>query len=86
LKKWVPAVKEQWSVVKTSAEPHVQLLTTKTVEGYEATKKTISPHLSNAKEFVYPYYQVQVSSIHPCGLFVLLADLFLKVYYWLTGS
>ncbi|KAG2400177.1 uncharacterized protein HKW66_Vig0099690 [Vigna angularis] len=55
--KWVPAVKEQWSVVKTSAEPHLQLLTTKTVEGYEATRKTISPHLSKAKEFVHPYYQ-----------------------------
>ncbi|QCE16126.1 uncharacterized protein LOC114162833 isoform X2 [Vigna unguiculata] len=55
--KWVPAVKEQWYVVKTSAEPHVQLLTTKTVEGYEATRKTISPHLSKAKEFVHPYYQ-----------------------------
>jgi len=58
LKKWVPAVKEQWSVVKTNAEPHVQLLTTKTVEVYEASKNAISPHLSKAKEFVDPYYQV----------------------------
>jgi len=65
-------------VVKTSAEPHVQLLTTKTVEGYEATRKTISPHLSKAKEFVHPYYQVQTSSIHPFVLFVLFADVFLK--------
>ncbi|KAG5018745.1 hypothetical protein JHK87_014600 [Glycine soja] len=55
--KWVPAVKEQWSVVKTNAEPHVQLLTTKTVEVYEASRNAISPHLSKAKEFVDPYYQ-----------------------------
>ncbi|KAG5034325.1 hypothetical protein JHK87_009235 [Glycine soja] len=55
--KWVPAVKEQWSVVKTNAEPHVQLLTTKTVEVYEASKNAISPHLSKAKEVVDPYYQ-----------------------------
>jgi len=82
LKKWVPAVKEQWYVVKTSAEPHVQLLTTKTVEGYEATRKTISPHLSKAKEFVHPYYQVQTSSIHPFVLFVLFADVFLKTTGW----
>ncbi|XP_019417672.1 PREDICTED: uncharacterized protein LOC109328593 isoform X2 [Lupinus angustifolius] len=54
---WVPAVKEQWSVVKTNAEPHVQLLTTKTVEAYEASKNAIAPHLSRAKEVVDPYYR-----------------------------
>ncbi|CAL0327276.1 unnamed protein product [Lupinus luteus] len=55
--KWIPAVKEQWSVVKTNAESHVQLLTTKTVEAYEASKSAIAPHLSRAKEVVDPYYQ-----------------------------
>ncbi|KAE9603761.1 hypothetical protein Lalb_Chr11g0064281 [Lupinus albus] len=55
--KWVPAVKEQWSVVKTNAEPHVQLLTTKSAEAYEASKNAITPHLSRAKEVVDPYYQ-----------------------------
>ncbi|XP_027354386.1 spindle pole body component 110-like [Abrus precatorius] len=55
--KWIPAVKEQWSVVKTNAEPHVQLLTVKIVEAYETSKNTISPQLSKAKEFVDPYYQ-----------------------------
>ncbi|RDX71726.1 hypothetical protein CR513_48877, partial [Mucuna pruriens] len=55
--KWIPAVKEQWSVVRTNAEPHVQLLTTKTVEVYGASKNAIAPHLSTAKEFVDPYYQ-----------------------------
>lgn len=58
LKRWIPAVKEQWSVVKTYAEPHVQLLTTKTIEVYGASKNAIAPHLSKAKEFVDPYYQV----------------------------
>jgi predicted nucleic acid-binding Zn-ribbon protein len=55
--KWVPAVKEQWSVVKTKAEPHVQLLTTKTVEVYKSSKDTLTPHLNKAIECVDPYYQ-----------------------------
>ncbi|CAJ2643338.1 unnamed protein product [Trifolium pratense] len=56
-KKWVPAVKEQWSVVKTKTEPHVQLLTTKTVEVYKTSKDTLTPHLNKAIECVDPYYQ-----------------------------
>ncbi|XP_057434647.1 uncharacterized protein LOC130727515 isoform X2 [Lotus japonicus] len=55
--KWIPAVKQQWSEVKTQAEPRVQLLRTKSFEVYETSKKAIDPHFSNAKEFVDPYYQ-----------------------------
>ncbi|KAI4316172.1 hypothetical protein L6164_024178 [Bauhinia variegata] len=55
--KWVPAVKEQWSVVKTNAEPRVQLLTTKTVEAYEASKNAINPLIQRAHETIDPYYQ-----------------------------
>ncbi|AES73833.1 hypothetical protein MtrunA17_Chr3g0139321 [Medicago truncatula] len=55
--KWVPAVKEQWSVVKTKAEPHVQALTSKTVEVYKSSKDALAPHLNKAKECVDPYYQ-----------------------------
>ena len=60
-KKWVPAAKEQWSVVKTTAEPHVQLLTTKTVEAYKATKDAVTPHFNKLQEFVDPHYQVHIS-------------------------
>ncbi|WVZ19227.1 hypothetical protein V8G54_006549 [Vigna mungo] len=49
--KWVPAVKEQWSVVKTSAEPHLQLLTTKTVE--DVFLKTTGSQ--EARKFSKPY-------------------------------
>ncbi|XP_028781276.1 uncharacterized protein LOC114737509 [Neltuma alba] len=55
--KWVPAAKEQWSVVKTSAEPHVQLLTAKTVESYKVTKDAVTPHFNRLQEVVDPYYQ-----------------------------
>ncbi|XP_004501205.1 uncharacterized protein [Cicer arietinum] len=55
--KWVPAVKEQWSVVKTKTEPHVQLLTTRTVEVYKSSKDALAPHISKAIECVDPYYQ-----------------------------
>ncbi|KAI9106584.1 hypothetical protein K1719_022112 [Acacia pycnantha] len=55
--KWVPAAKEQWSVLKTSAEPHVQLLTAKTVEVYKVTKDAVTPHFNRLQEFIDPYYQ-----------------------------
>ncbi|KAJ7958615.1 Myosin heavy chain-like protein [Quillaja saponaria] len=55
--KWIPAVKEQWIVVKTKVEPHVQLLTTKTIEVYEASKSSISPHFIRVQESVDPYFQ-----------------------------
>ncbi|XP_050363459.1 golgin IMH1-like [Argentina anserina] len=55
--KWVPAVKEQWSVVKESVEPHVQSLKTKSIEAYETSKSTLAPHVIKAQEFVDPYFQ-----------------------------
>ena len=56
--KWVPAVQEKWSLVKTSAEPHVQLLTSKTVEYYEASKKAITPAWSyqTSNNMIYLFY------------------------------
>ncbi|KAI3913525.1 hypothetical protein MKW92_030777 [Papaver armeniacum] len=56
-KKLVPALKEQWVTVTTYAEPHVQTLTTKTVEVYESSKKTIAPHVEKAQKIVDPYLQ-----------------------------
>ncbi|XWS17940.1 hypothetical protein CRYUN_Cryun33cG0110800 [Craigia yunnanensis] len=55
--KWVPAIKDQWLVVTTYAEPHVQLLTAKTVEVYEVTKTAITPHVIKVQEIVDPYFQ-----------------------------
>ncbi|KAG5045296.1 hypothetical protein JHK86_014702 [Glycine max] len=59
--KWVPAVKEQWSVVKTNAEPHVQLLTTKTVEVYEEARKFSKPYIDQIAIAAKPHVdKVQV--------------------------
>nr|KJB55221.1 hypothetical protein B456_009G069200 [Gossypium raimondii] len=55
--KWVPAAKDQWVAVTTYAEPHVQSLTAKTVEIYEVSKATITPHIIKVQETVDPYFQ-----------------------------
>lgn len=59
VKKWVPAIKEQWVVVITNVEPRVKTLTTKTVEIYEVSKKAVTPHVIKAQELADPYYQVR---------------------------
>ncbi|KAG5244545.1 DNA repair ATPase-related family protein [Salix suchowensis] len=55
--KWVPAIKEQWVVITTQVEPHVQSLTAKTAEIYEVSKTTITPHIIRVQEIVDPYFQ-----------------------------
>ncbi|CAA0814949.1 myosin heavy chain-related [Striga hermonthica] len=55
--KWVPAVKEQWVVITTNVEPHVQTLTTRAVELYEVSKDTVTPHIIKVQEVVEPYFQ-----------------------------
>ncbi|KAK4274323.1 hypothetical protein QN277_017560 [Acacia crassicarpa] len=55
--KWIPAMKEQCSVLKTKAEPHVQLLTVKVVEVYEVSKSVVTPHLISIQQAVDPYFQ-----------------------------
>ncbi|KAB1204472.1 hypothetical protein CJ030_MR8G028132 [Morella rubra] len=55
--KWIPTVEEQWVVLKTNAEPHVQSLTKKTIEVYEASKSKVTPHIVQVREFVDPYFQ-----------------------------
>jgi hypothetical protein len=60
LKKWVPTIKEQWIVVKTNGEPHVQSLTKKCIEVYEASKIAVTPHVVRVREFVDPYFQVGI--------------------------
>ncbi|KAI3435378.1 uncharacterized protein J3R85_006105 [Psidium guajava] len=56
-KEWIPALKEHCLTVKTSLEPHVHSLTTKTLEVYESSKSALTPHLIKVQEVVDPYYQ-----------------------------
>lgn len=58
LKKWIPAIKENWATAKKNAEPYVQMVSAKTVELYQASKDAISPHVVKAHELADPYFQV----------------------------
>lgn len=64
MKKWVPAIKEQWVVIATNVEPHVQTLTTKTVEIYEVSKNAVTPHIIKVQELANPYFQVRCISLN----------------------
>ncbi|KAK4435654.1 hypothetical protein Salat_0728900 [Sesamum alatum] len=55
--KWIPAIKEQWVVITTNVEPHVQTLTAKTVEIYEVSKNAVTPHIIKVQELADPYFQ-----------------------------
>ncbi|GAB4854110.1 hypothetical protein Ancab_022693 [Ancistrocladus abbreviatus] len=54
---WIPAMKEHWVTITEYVEPHVQSLSTKTVEVYEASKGAIKPHIMKVQEVADPYYQ-----------------------------
>ncbi|WOK96344.1 hypothetical protein Cni_G05051 [Canna indica] len=56
--KWIPAIKEQWVILATNAEPYVQTLSTKTVEVYHTSKDTIATHVVKVQEMADPYVQV----------------------------
>lgn len=53
--KWIPIIKEQWLTLVTNMEPHVQMLTAKTVEFYHESKKTLKPHIANIQTIVDSY-------------------------------
>ncbi|KAL2896792.1 Laminin subunit beta-1 [Bienertia sinuspersici] len=55
--KWVPAMKEQWVVVTEYVEPHIQTLTAKSAEAFEASKTAVKPHIIKVQELADPYYQ-----------------------------
>ncbi|URE41280.1 DNA repair ATPase-related [Musa troglodytarum] len=55
--RWVPAVKERWVILVTSAEPYVQQVSTKTMEVYETSKNTIAPHVEKVQKVADPYLQ-----------------------------
>ncbi|XP_058068292.1 uncharacterized protein LOC131217393 [Magnolia sinica] len=55
--RWVPALKEQWLTITTFVGPYVQLATTRTVEVYQASKGTLTPHVVRVQELATPYFQ-----------------------------
>ncbi|XXG51468.1 hypothetical protein AAC387_Pa03g0022 [Persea americana] len=56
-KRWVPALKGRWLELMTSAESYVQLVTTRTLEFYESSKTTLTPHVVKVQEIANPYFQ-----------------------------
>nr|XP_043628562.1 myosin-4-like [Erigeron canadensis] len=56
--KWIPAAKEQWVMVMTNAEPHIQLATDRTKNFYFQSKEVLTPHVIKVKEAVDPHFQV----------------------------
>lgn len=55
--KWIPAAREQWVLVVTNIEPHMQSLTKKTKELYVQSKDALTPHMIKIKEVVDPHFQ-----------------------------
>ncbi|XP_071725029.1 uncharacterized protein [Rutidosis leptorrhynchoides] len=55
--KWVPAAIEQLEALRTQAEPHVQTVKAKSIEVYETSKTTLTPHVIKVQEVVDPYFQ-----------------------------
>lgn len=74
VKRWVPAVKEQWLMLTTAAEPYVQLATTRALEFYESSKTTLAPHVVKVQEIANPYFQV--SSITLCLMLSVMLVIF----------
>lgn len=58
MKKLVPAVKEQWVMVTEYVEPHIQTLTAKSAEAFEASRDAVKPHIIKVQDLADPYYQV----------------------------
>lgn len=55
--KWIPVIKEQWLMLVTNVEPHVQSLSTKALAVYESSKITAMPHVIKVQELADPYFQ-----------------------------
>ncbi|KAM0946671.1 hypothetical protein DsansV1_C08g0077991 [Dioscorea sansibarensis] len=53
--KWIPAAKGQWVTFTTHVEPYVQKASTKTIQIYEVSKSTVSPHIAKVQELADPY-------------------------------
>ncbi|XP_068643210.1 uncharacterized protein [Aristolochia californica] len=55
--KLIPVLREQWIVVSTTVSPYVQSATSKTIELYETSKVTLTPHVVKVKETATPYLE-----------------------------
>ncbi|KAG9449260.1 hypothetical protein H6P81_009225 [Aristolochia fimbriata] len=55
--KLIPFLREKWIIVSTTAGPYVQSATSKTIELYETSKVTLTPHVVKVKETATPYLQ-----------------------------
>ncbi|XP_076935271.1 uncharacterized protein LOC143601865 [Bidens hawaiensis] len=53
--KWIPNIKDQWLTFVTDTEPYVQLVTSKTIEIYNESKKMLRPHITNIQTLLDPY-------------------------------
>ncbi|KAG6466107.1 hypothetical protein ZIOFF_076108 [Zingiber officinale] len=56
--KWIPAIKEQWSMLAVNAEPYVQIVSAKTAEVYHVSKITTSTYAVKVHKFLDPYLKV----------------------------
>ncbi|XP_077214447.1 uncharacterized protein LOC143849337 isoform X2 [Tasmannia lanceolata] len=55
--RWIPALKEHWLAFTTFVRPYVQSTTTRTIEFYDASKGTLTPHIVKVQELATPYFQ-----------------------------
>ncbi|XP_069153926.1 uncharacterized protein [Solanum lycopersicum] len=78
LKKWMPAVKEQWVVMTTNLKPQMELVRTKGFEIYETSKSAVTPHIVKVQELAEPHFQELAS--HTSIKLPLLQNLMLKKF------
>lgn len=69
LKKWIPAIKEQWSLLTANAEPYVQIVSAKTAEVYLVSKITASTYAVKVHKILDPYmkvnYKWRLNTVYP---------------------
>ncbi|KAL0910632.1 hypothetical protein M5K25_021634 [Dendrobium thyrsiflorum] len=55
--KWIPIVKTKWIAFSTNIRPHIERVSTKTVEVIEVCRSTATPHIVKLQEISDPYIQ-----------------------------
>lgn len=58
LKKWIPAIKEQWSLLAANSEPYMQIVSAKTAEVYHVSKITAFTYAVKVHTLLDPYLKV----------------------------
>ncbi|XP_074578481.1 uncharacterized protein LOC141834975 isoform X2 [Curcuma longa] len=56
--KWIPAIKEQWSLLAANSEPYMQIVSAKTAEVYHVSKITASTYAVKVHTLLDPYLKV----------------------------